>query len=164
METWNLVLEWTGGWRCIREACAFQSLQHPEITQWWLCSQYQQTDGPHKPWHHWWELCMQWCWWARARWQRQDEGILMSTMLDCSVSCLSGQVVSSPRSLLLLFPLPVCPRPCSAKHQQDEMQQGWCPIWHHSWVAESCCWGNSWASKTTHRGCFQDGQLHPEPL
>ena len=26
---------------------------------------------------------------------------------------------------------------------------------HHSWDAESCWWGRSWASETTDKGCFQ---------
>ena len=43
---------------------------------------------------------------------------------------------------------------------------------HHSWDAESCWWGRSWASETTDRGCFLlqchyvrlGEELHSEPL
>ena len=45
------------------------------IPRWWWCFPYNQTDGPHKPGRCWWLLCTQWCWWACAHWQRQDEGM-----------------------------------------------------------------------------------------
>ena len=39
--------------------------------------------------------------------------------------------------------------------QQDEMRQGCWPIWHHSWIAESCWWARHWAGKTIGGVYFQ---------
>ena len=39
---------------------------HHSIPTWWWCFLYSQTDVPQKQGHRWWELCLQWCWWACA--------------------------------------------------------------------------------------------------
>ena len=47
---------------------------HQSTFIWRFCFPCCQTDELHKT-GCWWELPMQWCWWACAHWQRQDEGM-----------------------------------------------------------------------------------------
>ena len=52
--------------------------------------------------------------------------------------------MSSLRCLQMPAPLLECPRPWSAKHSA---RWNTLPISHHSWDAEGCWWGRSWAVK-----------------
>ena len=78
----------------------------------------------------------------------------LSAILGCSMSSLSGQVMSSPRSLQL-------PASSQCDHdsdpqstRQDEIQEGCWSIWYHSWDDESCWCEMSWANEATGGGCF----------
>ena len=85
----------------------------------------------------------------------------LSNMLDCSMSSLGGQVMSSQ-----------CVCNPDQRTQQDNRRQGCWPICHHSQEAESCRWGRRWAGKSSDRGCFQQQwdssrlgeEVHHEPL
>ena len=79
----------------------------------------------------------------------------LSTMLGCSMSRLSEKVTSSPMCPKCWPPLQSAHDPDPQSTQQDDVRHGRWPIWHHSWDADSCWWGSSWADNATGGSCFQ---------
>ena len=71
-------------------------------------------------------------------------------LLNVELVWPSNQLPEVPQ---MLAPSQCAHGPDPQSTQQNEMQQGCWPIWHHSWDAESCWWGRSWTDETTDRGC-----------